>query len=49
MTQDNGIYKVRSLKTTPEEKYLIVPRNTTGHYRRDVSKDGMTITYRKVA
>lgn len=32
-----------------EQKRLEAPKGASGYYRRDVSKDGMTITYRKVA
>ena len=31
------------------QKRLEAPKDATGYYRREVSADGMTITYRKVA
>ena len=39
------LYKV----TGKRQKKLEAPADATGYYRRDVSKDGTTITYRKVA
>lgn len=32
-----------------QQRRLEAPKGASGYYRRDVSKDGMTITYRKVA
>lgn len=40
------LYKSRRVGN---EQMLQAPLGTTGYYRREVSPDGMTITYRKVA
>ena len=32
-----------------EQRRLAAPKDAEGYYRREVSPDGMTITYRKVA
>lgn len=45
--ETTGVFKVREL--SKGEKVLAVPADAQGYYRRDVSKDGQTITYRRVA
>ena len=40
------LYKVREQKNN---RILEAPKDANGYYRREVSPDGMTITYRKVA
>ena len=42
------LYKVR-INPKSGQHTIEAPRNAEGYYRRDVSRDGMTITYRKVA
>ena len=44
--------KVRTYKSAKgkhTEKLINMPKTAEGYYRREVSPDGMTITYRKVA
>lgn len=45
--ETTGVFKVREL--SQGEKVLAAPKEAQGYYRRDVSKDGNTITYRRVA
>ena len=40
------LYKVRQQRNN---RLLEAPKDATGYYRREVSADGTTITYRKVA
>jgi hypothetical protein len=51
MKSKTQLYKV--VITSPdgsrEQRRLAAPKDAEGYYRREVSPDGMTITYRKVA
>ena len=45
-TPTETLYKARKVG---EERMLQAPIGTQGYFRREISRDGMTITYRKVA
>lgn len=51
MKEKTQLYKV--VITSPdgsrEQRRLAAPKDAQGYYRREVSADGTTITYRKVA
>ena len=52
MTKTLGIYKVRSYKSMGgayKENMIRFPDGKDGYWRMDQSKDGNTVTFRKVA